>query len=188
MEITVEKIDESNNEIINDNDNIKELDDSWITKFDMENVLYQDFYTEEINNLQIISIYINSKNEISSITKGSEIIENNILEKPRLIKLLKEKMNHKGIKYKPLSILKYNIDLAPDDIYEYLKTPDEYKFLETQKTLNLISWRDSINLFLDLNTLYFIFYEKKTNKKLTKRIKIRTKNKKTKKKRDINNY
>jgi hypothetical protein len=85
--------------------------------------------------------------------------------------------------------LKYNITLEPEHIKKYVNDELEDEFLSKVDILQDIYFKDTINLFQDLNCLYFIFCNKKVREnknKITKRIMIhlssRKKNKLTRKK------
>ena len=107
--------------------------------------------------------------------------------------MIKHFLYYNKTKYNPLSILKYNIDLEPDNVIKYIdscnnfddkknapgeileKDPNKnFNFLKEIKSIKDIYWEDTISMFKNLNALYFIFYEKVPTKKvnLTKKIKI----------------
>ena len=162
---------------------IDELDDSWITEVEKEEEDYNSFYKEENETIKLVCIYINTKNNIYYIKKDTIMLENKILDKTKLIFLLKNNKIHNQKKHKLISILQYNIDLAPEDLALYLKNPDNFNFLRVKSSLNEIKWDDSVTLFKDLNSLHIIYYEDK--KKLnnnTKKIYIRKSTRKTRNK------
>jgi len=105
------------------------------------------------------------------------------LIKSRLISLLKSNSNYNKRNYKIMSVLKYNIDIFPEDIPFFIKNPKEYDFLQSNKKINDIKWRDSIDLFQDMNSLYIIYSDntKKTNMNQTRKIHIQTRNRRTRK-------
>ena len=69
------------------------LDDTWINNFDSIDNLYSKFYKDDVYNIKIDYIYINSKNEINKIKEeiffmqtpniisNEESIENKIIPK-----------------------------------------------------------------------------------------------------------
>jgi len=174
-EYEIDKIDEI--------DEIDELDDSWITEIEKEEEDYNSFYKEENETIKLVCIYINNKNKIYYVKKESIILENKILDKTKLIFLLKNNKIHNEKKHKLISILQYNIDLAPEDLGSYLKSQDDFNFLTVKSSLNEIKWDDTITLFKDLNSLHIIYYEdKKKSSKNTKKIYIRKLNRKSRKK------
>ena len=83
-----------------------------------------------------------------------------------------------------MSLLKYNIDIYPEDIPYFIKDPEQYDFLQSNSNIHDIKWKDSIDLFQDMNSLYIIYFEKSKNKikhKQTRKIHIQQNRKKTRK-------
>lgn len=158
-----------------------ELDDTWIDELEKEDLPYNNFYNEIVTYFNIFYVYINNENDIYNIKKETVDISNNTFEKERLVKNIKKYRINNNTKHNLISILQYNIDLQPDDIKFFISKRDDYNFLSIKKNLNDIIWKDTINYFKDINSLYIFFYqERKKNGKQTKKIFI--KNYKTKKK------
>ena len=40
-------------------------------------------------------------------------------------------------KYRPISILKYNLTISPNDLEKYIDKPDKYTFLESEKEIKI---------------------------------------------------
>ena len=162
-----------------------ELNDFFIDEIEKQDSEYYDFYNEKVDNIKLYFIYINKNNKIIFIAKDSKIIENNKLPRYELLLLIKKKTKYNNMKFIPLSILKYNIDIHANDINDYIEGEKNYNFLSNEKNIKDIMWNDTINLFKDINSLYIIFYEdeKKKKKSETKRIIFKKLNKKTRKKR-----
>ena len=161
-------------------------DDDWINELENEDDLYNDFYLEKINNVDLHIIYIDKQNNIEHIKKDKYFFDNQTIYKENLLHLLKKNSFYQNTKYKLLSIVQYNIDLLPENVNDYILNNDNYDFFNIRKTLNNIIWKDSITLFKDINSLYIIYYDKvnKDNTN-TKKIYIKSKKKynKTKEKR-----
>jgi hypothetical protein len=143
----------------------KELNDDWINNFDKIDNLYKDFYKDDLYYVNIDFIYLNKINEIEKIKKETFLLSvQNSITKDELIGLLKRNMIENDKKYSLLSILKYNITLEPDDIKNFLLSDDTSlyndKFLIVNKHIDTIIFEKTINMFQDLNNIYFIFYEK----------------------------
>lgn len=146
--------------IIND-----ELNDDWINQFEESEKLYKDFYKDNLYHINIDFIYINNNNEIEKIKQDTFLLsEHNSIKRDELIGLLKRNSIDNDKRYSLLSILKYNITLDTDDIKNFLLTSDlsiyNEKFLTINKHIDTIIFEKTINMFQDLNHLYFIFYEK----------------------------
>ena len=69
---------------------IEELDDSWIKEIEEEEKDYNSFYKEENDTINIFYIYINKHNKIYYVKKDNIILNNNTLEKTKLLFLLKK--------------------------------------------------------------------------------------------------
>ena len=76
-----------------------------------------------------------------------------------MVKLLKRDMFHNQLKYRPISLLKYNISLGPEEVLLYLKKDKDFDFLQVEKKIDDIVFEDSVALFHNINSLYLIFHE-----------------------------
>ena len=160
---------------------VLDMDDDWINKINEEDNLYNDFYYEKNRNIWIYYLYVNLNNEIGHVKKENHILDDTKVSKEKLLFLLRINSIFKNSKYSLLSIHKYNIDLKPDNVLEYLKEPQYFSFMDKTNIKDLV-WKDSISLFQDLNCLYVIYKERKNTTPCTKKIcKKRKRNKKTKK-------
>ena len=167
---------------MSDND---ELDDSWMSDIENEEEKYGHFYREINNEIELYYIYVDSDNKIYYIKKEKCSLNNSsILQREKLINLLKKNQIYNQKKHKLISIIQYNIDLSDEEVYDYLNESDKFNFLSTKSSIEEIKWRDSIRLFKDINSLHIIFYEdKKKTKGNTKKIYIKKKAKKHRKSR-----
>ena len=121
-------------------------------------------------------------------TLAKLLAENGWLKRDRIIALIKQYQMRESVKYKLNSILRYNIDLNPDEITAYADAgtgtgaDDTNRFLTAEKYLDDIHFNDSITMFHDLNALYFLFSEEKVQPasvNQTKRITLAMKKHKT---------
>ena len=168
------------------------LDDEWINEFNKTDKLYQDFYKDDLYYINLRVIYINRENEIDKIKHESYLMNNpNKISSEEIIKILKKNSIDNDRRYTLLSILKYNINLDPEEIQIYLRNGENKKYLSIIKNIDTITFERTINMFHDLNDLILMFYEKSQELKkpdsnsLTKKIYFRSlnTNKKTIKKR-----
>ena len=162
-----------------------ELDNNWIENYETKELDYNDFYKDDVKYIKTYSLHINRGLILENINEENFILEtNNVLKKHELISIInKYKNDKKEKKIKLLSILKYNISLDSDNVFEYLKQETENNlFLESVKSIDNINFDPSISMFEDLNSLFFIFVEtNNTEKSQTKRIFLHSNQKKTKK-------
>ena len=160
-----------------------DIDETWIDDFEQIEKLYNGLYTEQLQNVLVYFLYVNNKNELFHIKKNTIEISDGQLSKEHLVFLLKNNHIYKKKKFRPITIIKYNINLQPKDIIHYLKNTDNYSFLSLERNINTIFWEDTIPLFHELNSLFIVYTERKKSSNTTKKIYIRNKNgRKTKRK------
>lgn len=157
-------------------------DESWLEELEKKNELYNDFYMEKTDNISLNIIYINKYNNIQYIKKDKYFLNDCSILKEDLLYLLKRSSIYRNTKYKLLSIIKYNIDLEPENVKDYISNSKKYNFFHLCKTIDNIEWKDSITLFKDINSLYLLYYEKTKSNNSTKKIYINNKSKKKKRK------
>jgi hypothetical protein len=117
------------------------------------------FYKEDLHYVMIHSIYINTNNEIYKILEEKCFFkELNSLSRDQLLQIIKKNSIQQSKKYSLLSILKYNIDLEPNDITSYMKNPTPFLYLI--KNIDNIVFNKTISIFHDLNDLFILFFEK----------------------------
>lgn len=162
------------------------FDTSWIQEFEENDKQYSDFYTEPIESVRLFILYVSKKNNLFHIKKDLVSLNGGCLQRDRLIKILKKNMHYNNKKYRPISILKYNINLEPEDVSFYIKDNKEFNFLNIENKIDTIVFEDSITLFHNINSIYIILHESwKSWFNKTKKIyiKSKTKQRKTKSKR-----
>jgi hypothetical protein len=138
---------------------------------------------------------VNKENELEHIhTDKCLLSEDSLIKRDIILSFIKQYQLLFTVHYKLLSLLKYNINLEPIDIDEFIEEDaltSEKRFLTSEKYLNDIHFEESIQMFQDMNALFFIFYEEKdkdkTTHSLTKRVKFSDHSSKSKTKR-INNH
>ena len=111
------------------------LDTDWIEEYNDIEELYSDLYKEQLEVISIYFLYINRNSDLFHIKKDTIDLSNSILEQTEIISLLKKNMIFNKKKYRPISILKYNLTISPQDMEHYIKNTDKYTFLESEKKL-----------------------------------------------------
>ncbi len=175
----------------------EKIDTSWIANFKSEEESYNHFYKEPLPSIMLYVLYVNTHKELIHVDIHRCLLaENGWLKRDRIIALIKQYQMRESVKYKLNSILRYNIDLNPDEITAYASnagtgagtstsnagTDDTNRFLTAEKYLDDIHFNDSITMFHDLNALYFLFSEEKVQPasvNQTKRITLAMKKNKT---------
>jgi hypothetical protein len=139
------------------------IDTSWLDEFKKNEQVYRDFYTEPVNSITLFFLYINPQNELEHVhTDRCLLTEPGVLKREVIIAYIKSYELLFAIKYKLRTLLRYNINLEPTEINDFVNkaTPAHtQRFFSPEKYLNDIHYEPSIHMFQDLNALYFLFYE-----------------------------
>jgi hypothetical protein len=165
-------------------DDIDNLDDSWLKEFEITENDYKNFYEEEITFIPIHLIYI-SDNSIEKIKAEKIILKTpGVLQKEELVSIIKHNMVSNNIRYALSSILRFNINLEPANLKTFLRTHDKNignNFLHPVKNIDNIKFDKTITMFHDINDIFILFNEKikSDTNKITKRAHFHS-NKKTK--------
>ena len=171
-------------------DDIESIDESWVNEFKEEENEYNDFYKEKVDNITLFFLYVNKEKELENISKEPYLLEdeNGLITKDQLVTIIKKRQekhlndtinnnsnsntnNHlkNNIKkYKLISLYRYNPCLDSEDVNSFIERNDNDNnnlnendnFFFPEKYLNDIVFDDTITIFQDLNSLFFIYYEK----------------------------
>lgn len=149
-----------------------ELDNTWIKEFENTDKIYQDFYTDDNYYVNIHFIYINKNKEIEKIKEETFLMKTpNIISRDEIIGLLKRNTSlNENRNYSLLSLLKFNLNLEPEDIPFFLKVDskeEDNDFLISVQKIDTIIFQKTISMFQDLNSLYFIFLERSSEDSTT---------------------
>jgi hypothetical protein len=177
MEMKVESS-ESGNESEDD------FECNWITEIEEESKTLNDFFITENKSIKLYIYYINRENELYDGIETTVTMDNNTLNKSKIVDIIRKYMYIGKKKFRLMSMLSYNFDLNNDEIKNYYKSSKNYDLLYIHKNIKSINYNETINYFKELNDLYLFFVQTKSNNnKQTKRIVLRKKLKKTKRKR-----
>ena len=66
-------------------------DTEWLEKAEEEEAIYDEFYPEEVDVIQIFFMYVNKDNKLISMKNDRLLIENGLLDKYNLSVLIKKK-------------------------------------------------------------------------------------------------
>ena len=146
------------------NDDIEDLDSSWLEEFEKIDNEYKNYYTEDISFIRIRSVYVNKDNNIEKLREEKILLKvPGYLQKEELISIMKHNSYFNQIKYSVLSILKYNINIEPIHLKTFLKSKNQNVgdyFLQSVKNIDTIKFEKSISMFHDINEIFIIFHEK----------------------------
>ena len=130
---------------------------------------------EDLNYIKATIIYVNNNNEVEKIKEEKIFIKNaNHISRDEIIGILKRNNTKDDKIFTIMTMLKYNFDLEPTEVRNFLLNKEDYSFLSIVKEVDEIAWNRTISMFHDLNDLFIIFYENekiKTEKKDTKKTK-----------------
>ena len=160
---------DTNNTNVNEtiNETIDELDASWIQEFENLDNEYKHYYTEDITFIKVHSIYVNKNNEIDKMNEEKILLKtHSLLPKDDLLSIIKRNSFSNNIKYSLLSILKFNINIEPQHLTNFLKKKDKTigdHFLQSVKNIDSIKFDKTISMFQDINDILIIFHEKVFN-------------------------
>jgi len=138
---------------------VMDPDAAWITEFDEKDALYKDFYKEDVAVVSVYSLYVNRENELFHSKREVIEIDSGVLPKSKLVSVLQQGKTHGGKQYRPIALLKYNMDVEPEDVKEYMADPSEFDFMTMETNIRDIHWADTISLFHSMNSLHVIFHE-----------------------------
>jgi hypothetical protein len=174
------------------NDEIIDLDNSWIEEFEKTDNQYKNYYTEDISFIRVHSIYVDKNNSIIKIKEQKVLLKTpGLLDRDELLTVIKNNSFFFNIKYSLLSILKFNIDIEPVNLTNFLKNKDANigsSFLYSNKHINTINFNKSISMFHDINNIIIIFNQKmmvSKDRNYTKKIFINSNTKKKTKKKEL---
>ena len=141
----------------------EEIDESWATTYKNANKEYELFYRNDVNVINISSIYINNNNEIQQITNDKkELSVSNYLTKNEITEFIKCKMKilneGGGGGIKNISIFKYNINIDPENVEDLLMSNHNFNYLTAVKKIKDIYFEKTISFFNDLNEVIILFY------------------------------
>lgn len=156
-------MEEERNKDEDDDDTIlNDLDSSWLDEFDKMDNEYKNYYNENQIYVRIHFVYVGENNEIKKMKEQKHFFSSpNFISKEELIALIKKNSITYDKMYSLLSILKFNIDIKPQELKSFMKTNYvNNDFLQSVKNIDNIVFDKSISIFHDINALFIILYEK----------------------------
>ncbi len=147
---------------------VLDIDSSWLDEYEKIAKDYDMFYAEDLSFIKIHYIYINDENEIEKIKEENVLLKTpGLLTRDNLITIIKSNSIFNFHKYSLLSILKYNINMNPIHLKNFLKTKNPkagFQFLHSINHIENIKFDKSITFFHDINELIILFHQKSLNK------------------------
>ena len=173
-----------------------DIDLSWLDDFKEEEINFFKFYLKKVNFVNLVYIYIKNDEIVFLKTERLNKLVNNTIKDNEIITFIKKNQILNSTKFTFKHFCSYNFSLRPNEVKEYLLNDNiqediinnrNYKnFFKSYGCIQDIEFNDTIEMFQELNTLYFIYGEKKEKEKrlsTTKKVYITHSNKKTRKNR-----
>ena len=154
-------------------DELENIDSSWIEEFETLDKEYKDYYREDLVVIKIHCIYVNKENEIERVLEDKLILKTpGIISKEEILGLIKHNMVFNEVKYSLLYLLKFNINLEPIYLKTFIRSKEPLvnignQFIQSIKNIDEIKLDKSISMFHDLNNLLIIFHDKENSKNST---------------------
>lgn len=142
-----------------------DLDISWITEQEKFQNIQNNYQREPMEFVPLYFIYINKNQYIDKILTEKFPLDNDLsIKREHLLKIIQEKkINTSFSKYKLIDILTYFVDLEPEKIQSFSNVENiEQTYSQFFKVLNIpdeINIPQSIFIFHNINSIYFIFQE-----------------------------
>jgi hypothetical protein len=151
--------------ILQMSDNLEEEQDfSWIVEQERLQNLQNNFIREPMERIPIKYIYINQNNYIDKILCETIPLEQGGLTHGEILRISEsKKVKTANSRYKLKDILLFHVGLEPEHIQAYAKNDDflafSSGFMKVLSIVDKVSIPESVFIFHDINTLYFIFQE-----------------------------
>jgi len=149
-----------------------ELDVKWLREFKEQEKDYNMFYKDKPTSVKLYFLYVNHYNVVEFFKNDTYLLnqeksyddasaEEAILRKDVLLSIIKNNTELNGRKYKLVSLLKFNLDIEPEDIISMtLDKQDGTDYLSSEKEIKDIIFHDTICIFQDINSLFFVYQER----------------------------
>ena len=138
------------------------IDDKWVK----QEKKYNDFYRDKPTSIKLYFIYVNNQNVVEIFKNDTyllnqEQVQDAILYKDVLLSIIKNNISLNGRNYKLVSLLKFNLDIEPEDIINWkLEKKNGSDYLSSEKEIKDIIFYDTIGIFQDINSLFFVYQDK----------------------------
>jgi hypothetical protein len=149
-------------------ENNESLDTSWFQEYNKLLNLQTNFNKEKMINIDVKFIYIDNNDNIQNIyceklklqcsDSGSQIT------KEDLLKIIQKNKTKNNFKYKLEDILFFHIPIEHENISDFNIQDSSLNYLKKVSFFDSLEIPESIFIFHNINSLYFIFKLNETNK------------------------
>ena len=147
-------------------------EDEWLEELIEKENDMDSFYETNVSSVQLYFLYINKNKEILHIKKTDYPIKNAVILKTDIIDLIKKNESLIDNTFSLTSLLQYNFSLDTHNLNNFISSPNKYLFLKKMNSIYDIHWKKTIEHFVSLNSLYFIFKKKQKSIDKTKKVYI----------------
>lgn len=130
---------------------------------------YNFFKKEDNESCSIYLLYIEKNNAIENVEKLDFELENNKIDKEKIVNLLQEKRIYNDNKYFIKNIWKYGFNLEYNELINMFDDDEKYdkieEMLQPINKLSNIEFEPSINVFKDKNSLFVLYSCEKPERK-----------------------
>ncbi len=135
-----------------------------------------------VNSIKIFSIYIDENNEIYSVKKSEENLDENYLSKERQLYIIKEGQYNSEKKHKLISLFYFNIDITQELVPDLIEGKLENKFFHKLDILDNINFKKTLKFLHDQASVFYVFkYLTTSPHNTTKRVILKNSKKNTRK-------
>jgi hypothetical protein len=142
---------------------MNDLDMSWIEEYSRIHSIQQIMNREELDSIEIQTIYMNTNLEITKINKETVKLDTNIhrcISKEQLLQIIQTKKVIDKTKYKIFDMLLFTVDLDPKDIQKYVNGECSQKSrLKSIPMVDDLIIPPSLFIFHSLHTFFLLFTE-----------------------------
>ena len=139
-------------------------------------------FLKNLSSVTIFFIYIDENNEIYSIKKTDEELDENCFSKERQLYIIKEAQYNLQKKHKLTSLCYFNIDIEQEEIQNLIDDKLENNFLHTLNILDSINFKKTLIFLHDHASVFYVFkYLVSSPYNTTKRVTMRESKKATRK-------
>lgn len=140
-----------------------DLDVSWINEQQRIQNIQNNYCRENVDEINVYSLYINKDSFIEKITCKKQPVVNNLISRDSVLGIIQTNKTSASKKYKLCDVLVYHVDLEPQHIQSFSKTIDlntsSQSFFKVLPIVDEISIPPSIFIFHNLNSIFFMYKE-----------------------------
>lgn len=140
-----------------------DLDISWINEQQRIQNIQNNYCRENVEEINVYSLYINKDSYIDKITCKKQPVINNCISRDSVLGIIQTNKTSPSKKYKLSDVLVYHVDLEPQHIQSFSKTIDiltsSKSFFKVLPIVDEISIPPSIFIFHSLNSVFFMYKE-----------------------------